>query len=193
MLADYTHHGLKVIKTKTALYAVGLAVEIEQIAQRKGISRDDCGPLIANYDHEEHTLLTLEKSEANTILSTLEEITAYATELHPGFWFVYRIKESTLDSVQLDRSRPPVSPQNIYTAMEMLRQHGQWRFIQKGPGGFSSFEEYSRVIQEEVEELEIAQDIKGKDGRTWELLDIAWACVFAIASLHINNEQETKV
>lgn len=75
-----------------------------------------------------------------------------------------------------------VSSEQVQEAFLLLLNHAQCRFAQKGDKPFTSSSEYLQAIREELIELSQATDVDGKDGKIWELLDIAWACLFAIAS-----------
>jgi hypothetical protein len=82
----------------------------------------------------------------------------------------------------MEKSQVQVSQEQIEAVFVELLNHAKFRLAQKGNIGFESFDQYRKIIEEEFVELKEATEVSGKDGKIWELLDISWACIFAIAS-----------
>jgi len=84
-------------------------------------------------------------------------------------------------------ARTKITQHQLESAFAQLFDHAKFRLEEKGNGAFLSSDEYIGVIEVELTELKEAVETRGKDGKVWELLDIAYACVFAIASHEVGG------
>lgn len=87
--------------------------------------------------------------------------------------------------------RDTVSDENINDAMQSVRTHLLKKMAEKGRGAFVSPHEASGVIDEEVREFKDEVHANDADKQFTELLDIAVAAIWSIASAEAEHDQKT--